>query len=202
MPRTSIKINRFFFDTIAFCYDFCFGNRFYGSPKEVLNNIPIRNNSRILDAGCGTGNLLEMLENMEEKYKLNLELHGIDISEKMLCRARKKLKKTKLSIQQIEEINYPEDYFDYVFNTDALHHYENPEQAMNNIYRILKNRGKIIVSDFDFKKYINKILHISEPGNNKFYTAEEVRDLLENTGFTNITQKQLGIITHMTIGEK
>ena len=155
--QNHIQKNKNFFNIVAKHYDNYFlKDWFIKALKKTINTLNITENSRILDIGCGTGNLLYLLE----RENKNLELYGIDISEKMLNIAKNKLKNSKLSIQSAEDIDFKDDSFDFVFSTEAFHHYSNYNQIMKNIYRILKKQGKLIVLDVDFGFFLNFIFHI------------------------------------------
>ena len=64
--RNLEQINVKFFNLIAGYYDFFFGNWIRTTQKRAIDIIKIRNNSKILDAGCGTGNFLKTLENSKK----------------------------------------------------------------------------------------------------------------------------------------
>ena len=58
----------------------------------------------------------------------------------MLEIAKKKLgNKAKLNLIPIEKINY-KTKFDYIFSTEAFHHYEDQKKAMKNFYFALKKQ--------------------------------------------------------------
>ena len=196
------EANKRFFRLIAKCYDVLFGNRIINMQRRAIENLNIKNGSRILDAGAGTGNLLMLLERYEKEKQMNLELYGIDISKEMLEIARKKLKSSKLRIQEVEKLNFKNNYFDYVFSTDAFHHYFNHSLAMENFYRVLKKNGYLIVVDLNFGQILNKIFHKIEPGNSKVYTLNELRVLFKSHGFKHIKQEKVGLFTFMTSGRK
>src|SRR3989338_6794754 len=72
-------------------------------------------------------------------------LFGIDISEKMLSVARKKVRYAhffKLSVLDINK-KFKENSFDYIFVIDAFHHFPEQEEVMHNFHKILKNRGAL-----------------------------------------------------------
>jgi|SRR3989344_1863408 len=167
--------------------------------KKIFKHIKIKDNSKILDAGCGTGNLLV---NLNKKAK-NLRLYGIDISEEMLKVAKRKLEnKVKLQLMPVEKIKFKENSFDYVFSTETFHHFSNSKKAIGNFYKILKRNGKLIVLDFDFGFLLNKFFHFVEPGNNKMHSSREFRILFKQYKFKNIIQKRFGLFLILTIGEK
>ena len=191
--------NKRFFNNITKYYDKgIFKNWNRKIERKAIETISIKKNSKILDIGCGTGNLLYLFQ----EQRKNLKLYGIDISEEMLKIAKVKLKTTDLKLQSVEQINFKSNYFDYVFSVDAFHHYSNYDLAMKNIYRVLKKEGKLIVVDFNFGFIGNKIFHAIEPGNNKMYSKDEFKKLFKAYEFKNISQKRFGLFSILTIGEK
>ena len=194
LEKTNVK----FFNLIAKYYDFFFGNWIRTTHKKAINIIKIRNNSKILDAGCGTGNFLRILESS----KKNLNLYGIDISKEMLKIAKGKLKKSKLEIKSVEKIGLKNNSFDYVFSVDAFHHYSNQNLAMKNFYKIIKIGGHLAIVDLSFGLFLNKIFQKIEPGNNKMYSPEEMRHLFEINKFGDVKQNKVGLFTTLTYGAK
>ena len=164
---------------------------------KLINHVNIKNNSNVLDVGCGTGNFLKILEDSNK----NLNLYGIDISEKMLKIAKNKLKNTKLFINQAEKINSKEK-FDYIFTTDAFHHLSNREMFVKKSYKALKKQGTIIIADLSFGKFLNYIFSKIEPGNTGILSPEQIKQLLIKNKFKSIKQKKVGLFTFMTIGKK
>jgi len=186
-----------FFNKIAKYYDKILGfwlNRVF---KRLLKEINIENNSVILDAGCGTGNLLNILS----KNK-TFKLYGVDISPKMLEIAKMKLKnRAKLSLISVEKINY-RNKFDYIFSTEAFHHYESQEKAMKKFNLALKKNGKLIITDLSFGRILNLVFNKLEPGNSKMNSKKEFYKLFKKYKFKNVKQKKLGLFIILTVGEK
>ena len=191
-------MNKIFFSKISGIYDPFFGKWIKKMQGKVIRIAGVKNNSKILDAGCGTGNLLRYLED----YKKKLNLYGIDISKEMLEIAREKLEKSKLYLQSAEKLKFEDNFFNYIFSTDAFHHYYNPDKVMKNFYRILKKNGKLLVADFNFGGFFNKLFHMIEPGNNQTYSPLEFRKLFKKHGFREIKQRKVGLFTVVTIGKK
>jgi|SRR3989344_4444079 len=188
--------NEIFFNRIARYYDMAFGNWIRKIQIRVIKSVKIRNKSRILDAGCGTGNLLALLEGY------NLKLYGIDTSKEMLKIAKKKLRNSNLRLAQIENLKFKKKYFDYIFSIDAFHHYSDKEEAMETFYRILKKNGKLIIVDVTFGRLLNKTLKKLEPGNSGIYTKSEMENIFKQHNFKCIRRKKVGMLTMMTTGTK
>ncbi|MEK6854703.1 MAG: class I SAM-dependent methyltransferase [Nanoarchaeota archaeon] len=166
--------------------------------RNAVKSLKIERNSKILDVGCGTGNLFSALSSQNK----NLRLYGIDISEKMLRIAKTKTrKKANLRIMPIEKLN-DKNKFDYVFSIDSFHHYYNQDLAFEKMFSALKKRGKLIVVDVDFGYVFNKIFHKIEPGNNEILSHLDMIKLFKLNNLKNITQKRIWLFTFMTIGQK
>ncbi len=192
-----IKKNRIFFDRIARYYNLGIFEKWQGNIKKIaINMVDIKDYSKILDAGCGTGDLLATLNQMNK----SLQLYGVDISPIMLKISKRKLIKANFKLSPVEEIK-EKGFYDYIFSTDAFHHYENPDLAMRNFYRALKKQGYLIVIDLDFGIF-NHIFHKIEPGNSKMNSSLELKNVFKKYGFKEIKQKRVSLVNVISIGKK
>ena len=191
-------INEKFFDKIARQYDGGVAGKIVRKMHlRVVRLINIKNNSKVLDAGCGTGDLLSILA--ENK---SLKLYGIDISKEMIKISKKKLKnKAKIGLSSVEKLKFAKNYFDYVFSIDAFHHYESQDKAMENFQKILKKRGNLIIVDVNFGIF-NWLFHLIEPGNTKMYSKEGMIKIFKKYKFKKIEQKGIGFLSTATWGRK
>ena len=195
------EINKKFFNLWAITYDWSLLKPWlYSLQKKATSNINLRNNLNILDVGCGTGDSLILLS----KFKFKLNLYGLDLSEKMIKRARKKLNgKAILKIGDVENLPFKANSFDYVLNTEAFHHFPNPDKAVKEIYRILKKEGKLILADITFESlFIKRIFKLLEPGHVKIYTKKEFNDLFVKNKFKVLKQKKVGLFVILNIVKK
>jgi len=94
---------------------------------------------RCLDIGCGTGDYLVELLNFSG------EVIGADYAEGMLSEAGEKIKgyeeSIKLSQEDIENLSFPDDYFDFVVSAGVLEYLEDDTKAFQEIHRVLKPGG-------------------------------------------------------------
>jgi ubiquinone/menaquinone biosynthesis C-methylase UbiE len=115
--------------------------------------IPYIEGKRVLEVSFGTGYLMM-------QYADKYETYGIDFNAEMVEVARKNLsgKGIKASLHQanVEELPYPDNYFDTVINTMAFSGYPNERNAMSEFYRVLKNDGKLLIVDFDYPANRNR----------------------------------------------
>jgi ubiquinone/menaquinone biosynthesis C-methylase UbiE len=100
---------------------------------------------RILDVGTGTGFLAILLA------ELGHDVVGIDLSEKMLERAKKKADEKGLDIEfmiaDAENLPFDDGEFDAVINRHLLWTLPNPQKAINEWSRVVKKGGKVVAID-------------------------------------------------------
>ena len=108
---------------------------------ETIKNIfPNKTDLKILDAGCGTGGLIDEL-------KKNNSCYGIDISDEAIryCKTRKL---SNINQSTVEKIPFADNVFDIVISIDVLYHLliESDTAALTELYRILKENGILILN--------------------------------------------------------
>lgn len=130
--------------------------RSYQTPEIVnqrlrtLAALALARGESVLDAGCGTGLLLE-----QEAQAVGSEgrAEGIDYSDAMLDHARERcagLEQVCLQQGSIETLPFDEASFDAVSCTQALLYVEDMEKALREIYRVLKPRGRVAIIETDW----------------------------------------------------
>jgi len=195
------KSNKKFFKKIANYYDGgLIGKILFKRTNNILKLSKVKKHSKILDVGCGTGNLLSLLSRDK-----TLTLYGIDLSKEMLRIAKNKLlKNAHLSLGSVNYLlkNYGQDYFDYIFFDDVFHHLPNQEEVVKDVLVLLKDNGKFIISDLSFGRFGNTIFHKLEPGNSRMYTATDYIALFKENRFEKIKQKRMGLVSIYTEGVK
>jgi malonyl-CoA O-methyltransferase len=100
--------------------------------------------TRILDAGCGNGRYLRILQTYRPKF-----LAGIDFSPAMIAKARERTGTSLLlKVAPIEAIPFKRASFDFVFSTLALDHLSNLQKGVSELSRVLRKGGAAIISVF------------------------------------------------------
>ncbi len=157
-------------------------------------------NGKLLDIGCGTGDLLLMLA----KRGKCTTLYGIDISPNMVKKAKKNLAgRAVIQYGDAENIPFKSNFFDYVASTEAFHHYENPKRAVKEMHRVLKKGGHLLLADFSISGWlIRKLFLLVEPGHIKIYSRKEFSQLLRDAGFQIEEQKRIGLFAVLNIAKK
>ena len=135
---------------------------------------------RIADLGAGDGTLSRLLARQAES------VHCVDNSPRMVQVGRALAKKEQLRnltyiLGNIEKVPLPDRSIDLALLSQALHHAENPRQALAEAFRILKPGGRLLVLDLRahrFEKarelYADRWLGFKE---------NELHDWIEEVGF-------------------
>lgn len=92
---------------------------------------------RILEVGCGAGGMAKAVK----FYRPDLEVLGIDISQKAIEEAKQKPEKVNFLKGNAYQLPFKDKSFDAVLIFDLLEHLENPLKSLNEIYRVLKPGG-------------------------------------------------------------
>lgn len=95
---------------------------------------------KCLDVGCGDGVVLEALNSLNEKKRLNIELFGLDLDKE----AMKSIKfKAKLTVASATKMPYSKNFFDFIICSQTLEHFHENDlkKTLSEIYRVLKPGG-------------------------------------------------------------
>ena len=142
-----------------------------GRAQEILGFLGGLGGKRVIDIGCGKGRFLRILKSRFPQS----ELHGLDISEEMLAFCPEG---TKCVSGSILDIKYPDRYFDAVYCVETLEHAVNTEKAIQEMARVLKPGGKMLIIDKNIEKRGKMRVEAWE----RWFGAEDVRKLLEKHG--------------------
>jgi demethylmenaquinone methyltransferase/2-methoxy-6-polyprenyl-1,4-benzoquinol methylase len=117
--------------------------------KNAIKILKEHSPKRILDVATGTADFA--IEAMRLKPE---EIIGVDISEGMLSIGRKKLKRKGLEdtitlhYGDSENLQFEDNYFDAVIVAYGVRNFENLEKGLQEIYRVLRPGGILIVLEF------------------------------------------------------
>ena len=139
------KMNKYY-NIIAFFYDFLMF-LFPLWKKWISSVITYIQGPRVLEVSFGPGYLMK-------KYAKNYEVCGIDYNQKMVNKTRKRLRgmvnPDKIIQGNVENLPYDDNYFDTVINTMAFTGYPDGDKALNEMLRVLKPGGSLLLVDADY----------------------------------------------------
>jgi ArsR family transcriptional regulator len=173
---------RAYFDELAgrFGKDYVPGRSWKALAEALLKAMNYRH---VADLGAGEGTLSQLLAQRAEK------VIAIDLSPKMVDYAQQLaiangLANLEFRIGDIEEPPIADNSIDLAILSQALHHAENPQRAIDSAHRILRPGGRLIILDLlqhNFSEarelYADRWLGFSE---------SQIASMLEKSGFTGI----------------
>ena len=182
------------FDRIAWIYDFM------ESPMEILSVSAWRSEllsnvkGKVLEVGVGTGKTLPY-------YPEGIELTGIDISLKMLERAKQRADTLKIKVElllmDIEKMTFPDRYFDTIVSTFVFCSVPDPIQGLREVKRVLKDDGVALFLEHIRSEnwFLGKMMDIFNPMVRSLIGPNINRRTVEN-----IRQAGLNIISVENMG--
>ncbi len=167
------------------------------SIKKELSSI--QDLGDVLELGCGSGNYTESL------LKNSNSILATDVSEAMTNVAVNRFKNlNKIKVQQADCYNtgLKELSYDTVFMGNLIHVVSDPEKAIKEVYRVLKDKGKLVIVSFtadgmSFNKKLKLIYrylkYFGKPpkGGTKF-SLNKLKNFVESNGFKVDEIKLLG----------
>lgn len=170
--------------------------RVYTKVNDLISFFDFNNTKSILDLGCGNGHVLTSLSE-----KLNLkECYGID------------------TVNYIEDINFNylqynnnqiplnNESIDVATSLMVLHHTENPTHYINELHRVLKKNGKLIIRETNAYNldllhfnlvmefiFYEIIFNIPVQITRNYFSKNEWESLFLNNGFKLIKEKSQNI---------
>ena len=161
--------------------------------RQLINQARIKSDQRILEIGCGTGNLAILIKRLYP----GAEVIGIDPDPKALARAQRKAGREALSVQLdrgfAEELPYPDASFDRVLSALMFHHLgpEEKEKMLDEARRVLKPGGSLHLLDFGGEQvrsdgFIARLHHRSDRLRDNF--GDRIPTLMREAGFADPTE--------------
>lgn len=152
--------------------------------------------SQILDIGCGTGRLLELVA---ERYS-DTVLTGLDLAPNMLVQARERLASSVHLIQgDAELLPFATGFFLLVLSSSTFQWLDNLDSCFREVVRVMVPGGHFVFSLFGqgtlyelHESWLQALVecgHASEyspKGVHRFHSADQVQNSLESAGFYDV----------------
>lgn len=160
--------------------------------KQLTKNI----NGKILDLGCHGGTLTSVIAETAK----NSKVYGLDISENAILYAKQRHPNINFQVCDLSKgIPYENKTFDAITCFDILEHLSDPPKIIDEIKRVLKKDGSLIVeipnetllfkliwviwTNWTGKVWKNAHVHSFKPN--------DLKNLLEKKGFVKIKEKKI-----------
>ncbi len=118
--------------------------------KTLVRHLPLRENLTVLDLATGTGDqILAILK----KHPFPQRVVGIDLAQEMLEQAKQKLP-PNVELLCADALNLPftDESFDASTFSFGIRNVENPLTSLQEIYRVLKPKGRCLILEFSLPK--------------------------------------------------
>jgi len=158
--------------------------------KNILSSENITNKSRILDAGCGTGQTAAYLYQQYFAKVIGLEINPI-----MVEKAKRRFQSLNLPINliqgSVEKLPFKDNTFDFILSESVLA-FVNKPAALGEFFRVLKKGGRLIANEMTIN---SKLSPVEESEIINFYALDSLlleddwRNLLNKSGFQEIVIK-------------
>jgi len=194
---------------------------------QFIKKLNLNDNINVLDIATGTGDIIIQICDKNKSIKGI----GFDCSQNMLEIAKNKSKKKKMhNIEYIygyaEKLPFDSNSIDIITISFGMRNFNNYEEALKEINRVLKPNGTLAILEFCkpkntlfqilFSFYFNKIIpiigkiltgeklfdYLPESVNN-FFSINELSQKIENFGFKNTYSRNLTLgVCSIIIGIK
>jgi len=180
----------------AVTYDHHWLNRYLFEPSHDLltDELEHLKPARILDIGCGTGELAVRVA------ARGWEAVGVDLCEPMLHQACRKRNggpgSVRFTAADSEHLPFTAGAFDVITCANSFHHYPHQERVTREMFRVLRPGGRLFVVDGWPDHWVGRIIydliiaHV-EGGDVRHRESHEMVRLLQRAGFQNVTQKRI-----------
>lgn len=145
---------------------------------------------RILDIGCGGGAAISKIAKLYPESTI----YGCDVSpvsiECTLEKNRELVNEDRLKVELcgVSKLNFPDEAFDSIYSIESLYFWPNQQEDLKEVCRVLKIGGKFITGLEMVGGDMNeKSTAIAEHLNMNCPSPKELKTLLENAGFSDVT---------------
>ena len=173
------------------------------SCRDIAEQIRDVSYETLLDVGCGTGFLIDLLvKRRAAKYC------GVDLSDEMIRVAKgKAIPGAEFTVGSADKLPYPDGSFDIVTCSQSFHHYPYPEKAMREAKRVLKPGGLYILSDTGIGgvgAWIDNhiLFKLATSGDCHTTDRKGIAKMMADAGFTIANSRQVKGMIYTVTGRK
>ena len=158
------------------------GYRYHLLKDEVSKVIKYtgRRSGKVLDVGCGTGDRLDVFRTQ------GFATYGVETSDS--ANYAKQHLNLNVSKGDLFSASFPDRFFDIVALYNVLEHTHNPKRACDEIHRILKDDGFLVIqvpnkNSLQYRIFKKRWAAFDIPRDLYYFEPERLRTLLGQVGF-------------------
>jgi SAM-dependent methyltransferase len=120
----------------------------------MLDAVRLTAGTRLLDAGCGSGELAALA------VARDASVWGVDCAEGMLAVARDAAPSARFMIGDLERLPYPDAHFDAITACNSIHFAASPSRAVRELVRVSRAGARIAIAstgtreDLDVRRFV------------------------------------------------
>lgn len=152
--------------------------------QAVVELLDVQPNETVLEIGFGPGTAIQELIKTTKATRIA----GVDPSTLMLSQASRRNRRgiqtgqVDLQLRSASQIPFDEETFNKVFAVNSFHHWPDPIGGLNEVLRVLKNKGQLILG---LRAALPQKRMFSAPGFTE-QQIEEAKQRLQTAGFSEI----------------
>ena len=155
--------------------------------QETIARLPLGEEDRLLDVGCGTGALLYRLAAVHPATRLV----GVDPVPAMLKIARRKLP-SDIALHEgwAEQLPFADAQFDLVVSCSMFHYVARPLDALIEMRRVLRPGGQLVLTDWcgDYLmcRLFERYQRLRAHAHARTYRTHECARMLKESGYAAV----------------
>ena len=175
------------YDKLAGSYDRRWAGYVAASTRKTLQRLSVGPGARILDVGCGTG---ELLKAVRQQHR-DVFIAGVDLSQEMLRVAAQKFGAAGSVVHaDAHHLPFADAAFDIVTSVSAFHYLHGPARVLVEARRVLKPQGRIVITDWcgDFLgcRFLAWLLPVLGKAHERTFRVRELVDAVTAAGYADI----------------
>lgn len=157
--------------------------------EQLFQNIDTSNINNVLEVGCGAGMLAGYLS---EKHQMRVT--GTDVDPEQIETAKrfhKENNRLNFFTADATDLPFKDSEFDLVLSFMVMHHIHNWKKAFEEINRVLRPGGILIIKDLSYSQLTSKLLSFVS-NNFGVYTFDDITLFLKEKDFSLVVLETPG----------